>query len=198
MGILGRFFGRGSTKLPNARVLGHRGVAAGSIAARQAAGKASRATSKGDKISLEPGILVEAEAFTEAERRQHHFVGTNDVQAFVYDAEPMTFHSTNVLMAQYFARDNKLMVEFHSGKKSAERSYMYSSMTPQEAIAFAQAGSKGRWVHRNLVGKKPFVRGATMAQRAETSQASQFRQQGQDFWAKFDQQMPSSDTPSLE
>src|SRR5437667_11585210 len=46
----------------------------------------------------------------------------SEVESFVYEAEPLYFHSTNVKMAQYFIDDEKLMVEFKGGP-----AYLYSN-----------------------------------------------------------------------
>lgn len=166
MGILGRFFGRGSTAKPEARVIGHRGVAAGDVQGRIAAGKASRGirVERLPKVNLAPGVNVEARAFTDDERRRHQMVGPVEVQGFVYEQQPMSFHSSNVLLAQYFAKDNKLMVEYQKRDENGKligqsRGYMYSNVTPREAISLAQAGSKGVWSWSNLKrAGKPFVR----------------------------------------
>lgn len=84
----------------------------------------------------------------------------SDVEAFVYEEQPLFVHSTNVAMAQYFFTTKQMMVEFLGGG-----AYLYDGVTEDEAIQFAKAPSKGGWVWDNLrvrgsrnKHKKPFRR----------------------------------------
>lgn len=141
MGIIGRLFG-GKPKPPklNASVVGHRGIAAGDLAERQR--RAERFYETGDPADA-PYALEEVEKWQTLEP------GT--VEAFVHGGQPLFVHSSNVAMIQYHEEANKLMVEFLSGGK-----YLYSNVSPEEALLFAQAQSKGKWVHSHLKNKKPF------------------------------------------
>jgi len=65
----------------------------------------------------------------------------DEVKGFVYGGDLLFVHSTNVVAAQYDHQNQKMMVQFKGGKV-----YLYSSVTEQEAYAFATAQSKGGWV----------------------------------------------------
>lgn len=87
-------------------------------------------------------------------------LGSDVVEAFIYEQEPLFVHSSNVGMVQFFEPDNKLLVEFLGGG-----TYIYSNISVQEAIQFAQAQSKGGWIWDNLRirgskkgHKKPFFK----------------------------------------
>jgi len=69
----------------------------------------------------------------------------DQVEKFVYEAEPFFVHSTNVQMMQYFIEDQSLLVEFRDGT-----AYKYENVTEDEAIQAAKAPSKGFFVWDNL------------------------------------------------
>jgi len=84
----------------------------------------------------------------------------DQVEKFVYEAEPFFVHSTNVQMMQYFIEDQSLLVEFRDGT-----AYKYENVTEDEAIQAAKAPSKGIWVWSALRNrgsktshKKPYSR----------------------------------------
>lgn len=112
---------------------GHRGIAAGDVPPR------ARALAQGQV------------PYTEEEMDQWKPFSGDEVEAFLYNQEPLMVHSTNVSMAQYYIDDQKLMVEFLNGA-----AYMYSAITEQEALNFAQAPSKGTWIwdHVRVRGSK--------------------------------------------
>lgn len=90
---------------------------------------------------------------------------SKDVEGFIYDGDLIYVNSSNVLAAQYHPEVNKMMVEFHGGKSSGYSAYLYSNVSIDEAISFAQAQSKGAWVwdHLRVRGsrtahKKPYTK----------------------------------------
>ena len=58
--------------------------------------------------------------------------------AFVYEAEPLFVHSSNVAQFQYFINSETMLVEFLNGS-----TYKYDNVTEQEAVSFFVAQSKG-------------------------------------------------------
>lgn len=67
------------------------------------------------------------------------------VEDFVYDQQPLFVHSTNVEMAQYFLDTQQMLVKYLQ-----DGTYIYDSVTEDEAIQFAKAQSKGGWVWNYL------------------------------------------------
>ena len=129
---LGGFF-RGKPKTPKiakrprtAITGGHRGIAAGSM--------------KPGKMDLSP-----------ENQAKWRTLSAEAVAQFVHDEEPLFVHSSNVVMAQYFPDDEKMLVEFKN-----EASYLYSDVSQEEALDFAKANSKGEWVwdHLRIRGSK--------------------------------------------
>lgn len=68
-----------------------------------------------------------------------------EVLNFVRKQIFLPVNSTNVRGATYFQESNQMLVEFKGGS-----AYVYSNVSEQEAINFAQAASKGAWVWDNL------------------------------------------------
>ena len=135
---------RGRPKPPKARLLskivGHRGIAAGDLKARQEAARKHSEWIRGGRVGLEP-----PEPYTEEERLKHRQLGSAQAMGFVYDQEPLFVHSSNVAMGQYFLPDKKLMLEFLDGS-----AYTYDNVTEDEAIEFVQYASKGGFVWDRL------------------------------------------------
>jgi len=139
-GALGGAFGRGrqrpATQLPRRqRVLGHRGIAA---------------------RDLRPG----KQDLSAENVARWQLLSGDEVERFVYDQAPLVVHSSNVRLVQYFLDAQQLMVEFRRGA-----AYLYSNVTEQEALALAQAPSKGGfvWDYLRVRGsrtahQKPYVR----------------------------------------
>lgn len=68
-------------------------------------------------------------------------LGGGEAADFVYLGELLFVHSSNVAAAQYDVYSRTMMVEFKGGA-----AYLYSDVSEDEAIAFANAQSKGSWV----------------------------------------------------
>lgn len=144
---LKRTFGRGVKPPPvpkaPARIEGgHRGIAAGSWK---------------ERVRKQQ---LEEEVFTDEEQAQWKPLSPDMAGGFVYDAEPLFVHSTNVAMCQYYLESRQMMVEFLNGS-----AYLYDNVSEQEAIDFAKFPSKGAWVWTNLrvrgsktAHRKPFRR----------------------------------------
>lgn len=69
----------------------------------------------------------------------------DQVENFVYHRAVLPVNSTNVAHVQYDIEKHILIVTFLGGGQ-----YSYSNVSEQEAINFAQAGSKGAWVWDRL------------------------------------------------
>ncbi len=139
-GKLNRAFGlRGKPPKPgpSSKVVGHRGITAGSLKRRQALQAAGQ------------------QPFTATEIGKWRNLSGEEVQDFVENEQPLFVNSSNVVMVQYFPEVSKLLVEFKGGT-----SYLYSQVSKSEALSFAQAQSKGSWVWSNLR-----VRGSKTAHR---------------------------------
>lgn len=187
---VGRFFGKRpvAPKLPpKSRTMGHRGIAAGKLPNQAGIQKADKldAEIKDKKASLQQMVTANAPKaeldkvrtwIDKAEKRSvklrnpqefQRYGGTDKwqtlggdvVEGFV-NGDYLPVHSSNLAAAQYHKEDQKLMIEFLSGS-----AYLYSGVTEQEAIEFAQAQSKGNFVWTSLrrrgskTGhKKPYVR----------------------------------------
>lgn len=115
---------------------GHRGVAAGSIAKPDLEAYAERLASGKEEVS------------------------EGEVEDFLYNEIPMPVNSTNVSNVTYYPKEGKMLVQFIRGGK-----YMYSQISEQEALSFAQAHSKGGWVWTYLrvrgsktAHRKPFTK----------------------------------------
>lgn len=65
----------------------------------------------------------------------------------------MEVQSTAFSDIAYDDRDDRLTVRFASGS-----SYAYFGVPPQEARAFVQAESKGRYFQRHILDRYPFAR----------------------------------------
>ena len=129
-----------SPKIEAAR--GHRGIAAGSLAERQ------RRQNAGEQ----PYSPEEVEAW--------ETLSVNAVDQFVNHGVPLDVHSSNVASFTYYIEENKLLVTFLSGGR-----YLYENVLPNEALAIAQAPSKGAacWDYLRVRGsshghRKPFSR----------------------------------------
>lgn len=75
-------------------------------------------------------------------------LSADEVEAFVYFGAWLPVQSTNVKVAQYDGGKEQLLVEFLNGSL-----YLYSNVSEQEALEFARAFSKGKWVWSNLRGR---------------------------------------------
>lgn len=109
------------------------------------------------------GIPVDSD-LSEAQRQQRVLSG-DEVYDFVHNSVIMFVHSSNVGAVQYFKEDQKLMVEFLPGANGKPGRYLYSNVTEDDAISFARAGSKGKWVWDNLrvrgsktAHRKPYIK----------------------------------------
>lgn len=127
---------------PAALVQGHRGVAQIST-----------------KMRMER-IARGEQPFSAEEIAKWHMLPGEEVYAFVHEQWPLFVHSSNVVMAQYFHADRKLLIEFKTGK-----AYLYSEVSEHEAIEFAKSPSKGVWCwdYLRIRGtknghRKPYVR----------------------------------------
>lgn len=121
---------------------GHRGIAAGDLEERR-------------RLQQE-GLWP----YAQEEMEKWKPIPADEVEAFMYEEQPMFVHSTNVAMAQYFLKDQKLLVEFKNGS-----AYIYSNISESEALKFAQSPSKGDyiWTICRIRGtkkghKKPYLR----------------------------------------
>jgi hypothetical protein len=115
------------------KVVGHRGIAAGNL--------------------KQPNL-------SEANVAKWQTLDGDQIEGFVYDAQPLFVHSSNVAMMQYHKDAQKLLVEFLNGS-----AYLYSNVSEQEAIQAAKQPSKGGFVWDSLRvrgtkkgHKKPYVR----------------------------------------
>lgn len=131
-GKINQAFGlRGKSPRPAARnrFTGHGGVAAGSLRER----------------------VTGQKPFSEEEKRRWRTLSSEEVQDFMENSTPLFVNSSNVVMVQYFPEVNKLLVEFKKGK-----AYLYSNVSFEDALSFAQAQSKGGWVwdHLRVRGSK--------------------------------------------
>lgn len=122
---------------------GHRGIAAGDLKERHR--------------RMEAG----EQPYTEEEIAKWETLSGNIVEDFVFNEQPMFVNSSNVNSATYYHDSKKLLVEFGKGER-----YMYSNISEQEALSFAQAQSKGGWVWSNLR-----VRGSKTAHRKPWTKA---------------------------
>ena len=128
IGGIGRALGLGSPKPP-------------SIPTRAQDGpQGHRGTARGD---LSKPIRTFGETYHVPEEVQ--IVPADQVSRFLYEGAVFPVFSTNVEMAQYDHEKNVLIITFKGGSQ-----YAYSNVSLQEAIGFAQAGSKGGWVWSNL------------------------------------------------
>lgn len=109
------------------RVEGHRGIAAGSLKER------TRKQERGEY------------PYSQEEIDKWQTVGGNEVYDFVQNQEILFVNSSNLVAAQYFANEKKLMIEYKGGS-----AYVYNNITEQEAVEFAQAQSKGGWIWSNI------------------------------------------------
>lgn len=101
-------------------VAGDRGIAAGSLTPGKQDFSAEN-VAKWRKLSDEVGI------------------------GFVFESQPFFVHSSNLVMAQYFQKENKMSIEFKNGAV-----YLYNGISEQEAISFYIAMSKGGWTWDNI------------------------------------------------
>lgn len=127
---------------------GHRGVAAGRA---ERAEQAERYYGKDPEGELD---------YTLEEVEKWKPLSESEVEGFVNGMQPLFVNSSNVAMAQFYPEENKMQVEYHGGG-----AYMYSNVSAGEALAFAQALSKGSfiWDHFRIRGtrdghRKPFTR----------------------------------------
>lgn len=76
---------------------------------------------------------------------------SQEIEEFVYEGRILFVHSSNVASAQYFPEDEKLQIEYLSGGV-----WLYGQVTISEAVHFAQAPSKGKWLwqHVRIQGTK--------------------------------------------
>lgn len=72
----------------------------------------------------------------------------HEVENFLYAGIKLRMHSSNVAWASYNPHSNQLHVGFKDGSE-----YQYDQISPREAVSFAQAYSKGTWVHDRLIGR---------------------------------------------
>ena len=121
---------------------GHRGIAAGDLKERQ------RRQAAGEL------------PFSQEEIDKWETLSGNIVEDFVFNEQPMFVNSSNVNSATYYHDSKKMLVEFGKGER-----YMYSNISEQEALSFAQAQSKGGfiWDHFRIRGtknghRKPFTK----------------------------------------
>lgn len=135
---------------------GHRGIAAGNLRARHEAEQRYRETGGYDPVTHEQIPPPYSQEEIDAWRT----LGVDEVEGFLHNGEMLFVHSSNVAAAQYYPEEQKMMIEFLDGGK-----YLYSNISEQEALTFAQAPSKGRWCHTTLghpntsVGvRKPYTR----------------------------------------
>lgn len=115
---------------------GHRGIAAGKIAA--------------------PNL----DRYAERVSRGHEKVGEQEAEEFMEGTTPLFVMSSNVAMVQYHPDEEKMMVEFLNGS-----AYLYSNISRDEAESFLVSHSKGGWIWSNLrvrgsrtAHRKPYVR----------------------------------------
>jgi hypothetical protein len=87
-------------------------------------------------------------------------IGNEELNDFINGGNMIFVHSSNVAGMQYFPEEQKLMIEFLNGS-----AYLYSSITRDEALQFAQNASKGKTVWDLLrvrgsktAHKKPYKR----------------------------------------
>lgn len=99
------------------------------------------------------------------DRSNRRQLPSSQVEGFVYDGDILIVNSSNVAAAQYNPIENKMMVEFLGKGGRGGASYLYSNVSIDEAIAFAQAQSKGGfvWDHFRVRGsrtahRKPYVK----------------------------------------
>ena len=138
---------------PNTRVIGHRGIAAGSLQERQRLAE-----------EFYRGSGVAPYSAEEIARWQN--LGGDEVQDFVENEQLLFTNSSNVAAAQYFKEVGKMMVEFHNGS-----AYLYSNVSVAEALEFAQAMSKGGFVWDRFrvrgsrtAHKKPYIKLSSKSQ----------------------------------
>lgn len=132
-------FGRNKPKPPRATIgLGHRGIAAGDLAARHAA-----------KVP-----------YTLEEIGKWEMTGVGEAEGFIYDGKLMKVHSSNVESARYNIDTHTMEVFFLDGS-----GYLYSNVSEEEAIGFVKSASKGGflWSTFRIRGtknghKKPYKR----------------------------------------
>lgn len=120
---------------PSSLVVGHRGIAAG---------------------NLQPG---KQNPSAENVAKWRTLTGET-VQDFVENEEILHVHSSNVAAAQFFPKEQKIMIQFLSGA-----AYLYSNFSSAEALEFATAASKGGfcWDRIRVRGsrtatQKPYVK----------------------------------------
>ena len=110
---------------PNTRVIGHRGIAAGSLQERQRLAE-----------EFYRGSGVAPYSAEEIARWQN--LSGDEVYDFVNNETLLIVNSSNVASLQYFPTVQKLLVEFLNGK-----AYIYSDVSQAEALQFATYQSKG-------------------------------------------------------
>ena len=114
---------RGNKKPQRVRIgEGHRGIAARDLAMRQ------RRQARG------------REPYSWEEIKKWETLSVEEVDDFVNGGQPLFVHSSNVVSAQYYPIERKMLIQFKDGR------YMYSNVSEQEALNFAQAQSKGAFV----------------------------------------------------
>lgn len=113
---LGRIFGR-RKPLPPKIGAGHRGAAIGSRKKPQ------------------------LQSYEERIKKGHEEIPASEVEDFLYNHGLLFVNSTNVAACQYFPESNQMMVEYLNGS-----AYLYDNVTSQEALAMANAQSKGIFV----------------------------------------------------
>lgn len=120
---------------------GHRGIAAGDLAERH------RRIAEGE------------EPYNQEEIDKWQNVPADEAEDFIYGGQILHVNSSNLTAAQYHPETQQMMIEYHDG------AYLYSNVTPQEALQFVQAQSKGGFIWSvfrvrgsKTAHKKPFVR----------------------------------------
>lgn len=92
-------------------------------------------------------------------------ISSNDVEVFLYRRKVLEVSSSNVESAQFLAGEDKLIVKYLE-----DGYYEYDGVTEQEALSFANAGSKGIWCWTVLR-----VRGSKTAHRKVFRKVAGFR-----------------------
>lgn len=143
---------RGKPKVPKleSRVFGHRGVAAGSVRRRAEAG----GVSEQEIVHGKPGFVqigreATRRAFTPEEIAEFEILTPNETDNFVKNGAVVQVHSSNVCGAQFLPKTGQMIVEYGAGDGCGSF-YLYSSITPEEALSFIQSPSKGGWIWRYI------------------------------------------------
>lgn len=71
-------------------------------------------------------------------------LSNDDVEAFLFRRKVLPVSSSNVAATQFIAGQNKMIVQYLDDGKPGQH-YRYDGVTEQEALSFANAGSKGVW-----------------------------------------------------